>query len=169
MPRVYQITGVNPQPWVAPNFSAGGKGMRGRAYADEQMKVYKLAVKDELQLQNAHLHLESASRLLTVRFYLWRQLEVSDENARHHGHEADATNCQKSLEDALQGLAYGNDRRNRDVRTVIVEQTRDTIPHILIVIDGFKIDAVLKEVAKYPRPTHDIDPFPNILPETEIF
>ena len=48
------------------------------------------------------------------------------------GNYADSTNLQKSTEDALQGLLYGNDRETRYVSSEIVDQGPDVHPCIVV-------------------------------------
>lgn len=164
MESVYHITGVNPQPWVAPNFSGVGKAKR--AFTSETLRTYKSAVAEELPLQNAHATLLPKGTLVTARFYLWRQLESWEGG---HSMIADATNCQKALEDALQGILYVNDQSNRDVRTAIVEQEADTEPHIMIIIEKFTQLPLWLEVAKYPRPFVSDKHLSNINEDPNLF
>ncbi len=152
---MYHITGINPEPWEASRTAPGRKGgkMFVQHYSPEQMKAFQAAVKEELILQNGHLGMFPDGTFLTVTFFLWRRQEVAEmmegrttratelEAARRQQRAAwvDTTNCQKSLEDALQGLVYKNDKYNRDVRCVVMDQGPDVTPHITIVIKTFEV------------------------------
>lgn len=137
MIETYHITGINPEPWVAPEHGLGRKGGKVfvQTYKSSGLQSYQDAVKEEIVAQNGHLSDWSAAReeRLQVTFWLWRTLDQSEVDSRRRTRNvADATNMQKSLEDALQGLLYKNDRLNVDVRTIVVEQSADTMPHITI-------------------------------------
>lgn len=157
---VYDITGINPEPWTpghAVPLRRGGK-MIAIIVKDAKLKAFQMAVKEELPLQNGHAGLHSGD--LTVRFYLWRSTAA--------GQPADATNCQKALEDALQGELYENDRSNRDIRTVIMEQGPTVMSHIRIEIEEFSEEGLPKLPA-----ISTIEPFPEdggwSPPEKEMF
>lgn len=68
-----------------------------------------------------------------LTFYVWRSRDIYEgANKRVRKSQVDATNIQKGLEDALQGVLFGNDRDVRDIRTVVVEQGVDVTPGIAI-------------------------------------
>lgn len=137
MIEVFHITGINPEPWVAPEGAIGRKG--GKVFVQFHKSAgltgYQEAIREEVVLQNGHLSewLAARDEKLQVTFWLWRTLDASEvDDRRRTRNVADATNMQKALEDALQGILYKNDRKNVDVRTIVVEQTSDTMPHITI-------------------------------------
>lgn len=127
------LSGINPEPWTAPLAAAGRKG--GRVYAtvskSASLKAYQQAVREcamdalnELDDDIEPIHDDNVS----LRFWLWRQLLPSGVGS----HRADATNMQKALEDALQGIIFENDRQVVDIQTVIVAQREDVEPLIVI-------------------------------------
>lgn len=122
----YWVTGINPEPW-----SAGTpyrRGSHGLGIAkDGKLRAYQEALGEEFLQQNAHAVVQEGE--LSITFYFWRSSAF--------GNQADATNLQKATEDALQGFLYPNDRANRDVRSVIMEQGPNVDPHILIVVEPF--------------------------------
>lgn len=141
--QTYHVAGINPEPWVAPEASVGFKNGRRyvQFYTSDTVRSFKAAIKEELPKQNPHAQLWPETMLLTVTFYLWRQLDVSEDSKRKRRRKvADATNCQKLLEDSLQGILFVNDRDNRRVTTEIVEQDWDTIPHIAIRVKPYERD-----------------------------
>jgi Holliday junction resolvase RusA-like endonuclease len=116
----YIIWGVNPEPWRVPGFTH-----RGRAIVpvkDGKCEAYQEALAEEIVNQNPNLKMHKGE--LCVEFFLWRSTAFNM--------PADATNCQKATEDALQGVLYENDKSNRHVTTVICEQTPLTFPAIMV-------------------------------------
>jgi Holliday junction resolvase RusA-like endonuclease len=118
----YQISGINPEPWTPALIPRRGQPVKGG-----KLEAYQAAIKEELPLQNAHFIQHEGD--LSCWFFVYR--------SSAHGKQADATNIQKATEDALQGVLFGNDRYNRDVRCVIMEQSPTTNPHLYIRIGDF--------------------------------
>jgi len=118
----YQITGINPEPWTPALIPRRGAPVKGG-----KLEAYQAAIKEELPLQNGHLTQHEGD--LMCWFFVYRSSAF--------GKQADATNIQKATEDALQDILFGNDRYNRDVRCVILEQSPTTDPHIYIMIAPF--------------------------------
>lgn len=164
LPFVYHLTGVNPHPWVAPNSSTGRRDGKiyTKHFTSESLKTFQNAVREELPLQNGHVELLPKDMSLKVTFYVCRELDVPEDHKRHAAHWADSTNCQKALEDALQGIIYHNDKLNRDVRFVMVEQSNTTEGHIIIVVEEFDPAALAKELLKYPRPHYEQQTTSNV-------
>ena len=133
----YWVTGINPEPWaIGTPFRRGSKGLG--ISPNGKLKAYQEALKEEFPQQNAHAVLHEGE--LSVQFYFWR--------SSAHGNVADATNLQKATEDALQGLLYVNDRSNLHVQSDVMEQTPETSPHILIVVEPWvRPEIVLPESA----------------------
>lgn len=116
---------VNPEPWETGGLSIHRKG--GKTYPmmvpSGQLVAYKEAVREELEGE-APL----PWREFQLTFYFWRKLESSltvEKGRKVTRHQVDATNMQKALEDALQGVLFGNDRDVRRIESVIVEQSTD--------------------------------------------
>ncbi len=116
---------VNPEPW-----ETGGLAIHRRngkmfptMTPSGQLEAYKESVREEL---------EGCERLpwreFRLTFYFWRKLESSltvEKGRKVTRHQVDATNMQKALEDALQGVLFDNDRNVRRIESVIVEQSSD--------------------------------------------
>ena len=124
----YWVTGINPEPWTPGTAYRRGRGA-GIA-KDGKLKAFQEALAEEFVHQNAHAVMQEGE--LSITFYFWR--------SSAHGNQADATNLQKATEDALQGVLYPNDRTNRDVRSIIMEQAPEVSPHILIQLEPFVRD-----------------------------
>lgn len=128
---------LNPEPWTSPNVAtqrvAGGRVVP-RVYKDEGLCVYQEAVKEMLDGRNMLIF--DPGQKIALEFYFWRRLPdyTTDAQRRARKHEADATNLQKALEDALQGILFENDRDVVDIRSRIMEQGHDTEPLIAIKI-----------------------------------
>lgn len=150
--NIYHITGINPEPWTASQAARGKTHIS--FYKQAKLVAYQQAIKEELPLQNGHIFQYPKDTPIRIEFFLYRQLDGDDEK-KQRANWADATNLQKSTEDALQGILYDNDKRNRDVRTVVVEQTPETEPHITIIVWIFDPAIARTEVAKYPRPIYN--------------
>lgn len=133
----YAIDGVNPEPWEASQTAVGYRngGHYVQHYKSEQLKAYQESVADLFKDQNPEHHFFEGPIELT--FYLWRAMadyEVGD-GQKSRAHQADATNCQKALEDALQGILFKNDRDVVQTQTRMMEQGADVTPRILIRIN----------------------------------
>lgn len=122
------IEGINPEPWTAPEIG------RGRVFKKETLRTYQNAVKEciESEFEGCVPAFDKGVRL-AEKFYFWRQLDMAEIGGRNRRRkEADATNMQKALEDALQGVVFPNDRAVIDVQSRIVEVGVDVEPRILI-------------------------------------
>lgn len=134
---------VNPDPWAIGPIGVGRRNGKMYPYVGQnaQLAAYKETVVD--QLKDA-VPLGPGEYVLT--FYFWRRLDSHESGKKH---QADATNLQKSTEDALQGVLIGNDRNVRDIRSVIVEQSSETKPCIVIradIWDGYDDSEIPDEI-----------------------
>ena len=115
---------INPEPWRVPPMSAV-RSKNGRlivkADRDAGLAAYQEAVREELVDKQAQL----MDPPYLLKFWFWRKLE---KNAK----EVDATNMQKALEDALQGIVINNDRFVREISSHAVRQDATTPGMILI-------------------------------------
>jgi len=123
---------IQAQPWTTGRISIGRKagGVHGYLSPDAQLQQFQEAVREEL-LDADPLPPEQRYKLT---FYVWRAIETyTTPSGRHVTKKAvDATDIQKGLEDALQGSLIGNDRDVAEIRTVLVEQSAETEPFIVI-------------------------------------
>lgn len=128
---------INPVPWTSPTVSVGRRNGKPfpMVYASAELKAYQEAVREAVAPMWVEPPLEGD---LWLSFKFWRDLPLGvmdDEKARNRrAHIADATNMQKALEDALQGILYKNDNRNQKVESEIVVQAAGTRPAILVQI-----------------------------------
>lgn len=131
--QFFYIEGINPQPWTASEGSAGRKDGKFRItfYKAAGLEAYQAGVKEEMQLH--YPEVVPRAGVFALEFWFWRQLETTELDTRKgHRNQADATNMQKALEDALQGILYTNDRNAVTVCSHVVDQQADTKPRILI-------------------------------------
>lgn len=132
---------LNPEPWAVGTIyrTKQGAGMS----PNPNLVAFQKAVREELM---DHKFLPDTYRKIT--FYFYRQqaqyLDMSDKIRSRN--QADATNMQKALEDALQGVLFENDREVRDIRSVIVQQGFDVNPMILIRAEHVEPDQRLFEL-----------------------
>lgn len=129
-PRWYVLK-VNPEPWAVGEAGVGKKGGKffARVSPSAGLVAYQNAVREEL---SGVEKLPNGEYKLT--FFLWRQQSqyISASDKRVTKHVADATNMQKGLEDALQGILFDNDRNVQDIRTVIIGQSPEVEPLVII-------------------------------------
>lgn len=123
----YSVEGINPEPWESPDASVGrrkGGGFFVQMHSSARMRNYQDSIREEFARQNPNA-IDMHSVALSVQFYLWRDAT---------GKNVDATNCQKALEDALQGILYSNDTNNAFVSTFLFQE-KGIEPFILIRIE----------------------------------
>lgn len=122
---VWVISGINPEPWTAPQVSVGRRGGKivPTVFKRESLRSYQEAVK-EFILSN--FDPEPTDCELDITFYFWRSLETE------RSKKADATNLQKSTEDALHDLLFLNDSQVQKITSFIVDQKKDIEPTIII-------------------------------------
>lgn len=127
----YIFDGINPEPWEAPQASTGRRGKKifTSMHSTAKQRNYQEAIKemaDDLLLEQPFF----INPPYDVRFFFWRDTTGG-------AMVADATNLQKSTEDALQGKFYSNDRYNPAVSSVIIDQGAHVLPAVLVVIGQF--------------------------------
>jgi Holliday junction resolvase RusA-like endonuclease len=138
MKRVLWIKDINPEPWTAPNVSIGRSGSRifPRVHKSARLDNYQQGIAESIKAAYPDIAMERPDSTLVVQFFFWRQLEgyttATGRSSRRH--VADATNCSKALEDALQGILYKNDSQIAAPLPVMVEQQATTKPLIIIVV-----------------------------------
>lgn len=115
---------LNPEPWAIGTAHARGIS------PNPGLVSYQKAVKGELEGEQM---LPPNMRRLT--FYFYRRIDKYLDAADHRRsrNAADATNLQKGLEDALQGVLFENDREIRDIRSVILQQDASVDPPFIII------------------------------------
>ncbi len=121
---------INPEPWAVGELSLGRKNGKlfPKMSPNKQLQAYQDAVREALEDQDM---LPVGQYSLT--FYFWRlRSQYQGRTRRVRKHQVDATNMQKALEDALQGMLFDNDRNVQDIHSVIVGQGPDINPKILI-------------------------------------
>lgn len=120
----YEIYDINPIQWQTGVASAGrknGKIVANRLSKSPELAVYQEAIKEHFENLSPPPPIYSFPSGIRLEFY-FRQ--VREEWKNDHGrtvkrNRRDATNLQKALEDALQGVLYVNDSLVVDVRTVV--------------------------------------------------
>jgi Holliday junction resolvase RusA-like endonuclease len=134
------IRGLNPEPWEPSRAAPVRKGSKLTVahYKPAKLETFQAALIDTLERHENDPYVSpwepQGNHVLKVHFWLWRTQEVSTRQSgrKHRAHQADATNMQKAIEDACQGILFGNDRDNRHVATTIVDQGHDIEPRIII-------------------------------------
>jgi len=161
--------GLNAEQWAIGPLDIGRKngGVFPRIGPNLQLVAFQEAVREAL------LDVEPLPPgEYSLTFYIWRSRDTYEGTRKKvKKSQVDATNIQKGLEDALQGVLFGNDRSVRDVRTVVVEQHADVTPRIAIrasVWVGFNPDELpqfvwdkLDECTEAPEPQLQIWRGPN--------
>jgi Holliday junction resolvase RusA-like endonuclease len=130
----YIVPNLNPVPWSSPSVSIGHKNGKPfpMVYAATEMKNYKQALKDEIERMYPDAPLIEDE--IALRFFFWRRLDLGDKKKgrKSRGHVADATNLQKSTEDALQGVLFKNDIQVIHTESWLMEQTDETKPLLVV-------------------------------------
>lgn len=141
----FVIDGINPEPWTASTSATGRHGGKfvTRHFKDEKLATFQEAVRESLRVD--YPKVVPMDGPVALRFQLWRQLGKGI-------HEADDTNLQKGLEDALQGVLIVNDRQVKQVHATLMEQSIETTPLIVIGIKRFGFSKTFSDsLAAYYR------------------
>lgn len=119
---------LQPENWEVGSAGASRSNGKIRGYVapSTKLKAFQEAVREELSHQ--HPVLEDGE--VTLNFFLWRNIQKGVRRA-------DATNMQKALEDALQGVVISNDRNVRSVSTHIMQQDSDAPSKIVVQVKPF--------------------------------
>jgi hypothetical protein len=147
MDRFY-VLAMNPLPWKVGPVTTGRKGGKifGRVGPDRELQGYQEGVRELLE-DKAYMYTGDVE----VRLWFWRNMEpyLTPQARTHRKHQADATNMQKAIEDAIQGVLIENDRNVRRITSTIVEQAHDIEPCVVIQIlpwQGFDPDVLPEHV-----------------------
>lgn len=129
------VVPLNPEPWAVGPLSvirAGNKTIP-KIGPNRQLKEFQLAVKEQLD------GVVPEKGEVEVRIFVWRRIEEykTHQAKSARSHEADATNMQKAIEDAIQGCLITNDREVRKISTTVVEQSTNAISMIVIHVKPF--------------------------------
>lgn len=128
--KIY-VLDLNPEPWEVGKISSGRKNNKtwSRIAPVPNLVAYQNAVREVLEGQE-FLPWDK----IELTFFFWRQqaryLDQGDKIRQRN--IADATNMQKALEDALQGVLFKNDRSVKDIHSLIVEEGPEVEPKIVI-------------------------------------
>lgn len=127
----WYVLHLNPEPWAV------GTVAYNRVSPNLTLKAFQEAVREELCDEEP-----LPSGEYRLRFFLWRQQAkyLDDKDRVKHRNQADATNMQKALEDALQGILFDNDRNVRHIGSVIMAQGPEVEPCIVICASNFVQD-----------------------------
>lgn len=141
--------GLNAEPWSMGKpsmiFNPKTKKYFPKYSPSPSLKQYQNAVREELLAQGA----EVEPGLYKLRFTFSRQLEKAmGRDFTLTSNNADVTNMQKATEDALQGVAIGNDSAVIDVGGRMAgPQTVSAVPWVVIEVwsglESYKLDPPL--------------------------
>lgn len=165
----YLIEDINPVPWKASEFGGRAKNGRVIVHKPEVLRDYQQAVKDEFKNYYPDAPVIKDS-FIDLTFFFWRKIEVWEAAGERGGRSqiADATNLQKGLEDALQGVLFKNDRQVKRVRSEVMQQEEDTDPAILVRVAYWwgptpGLDAVRGRLHRTPAvPASNFRPDPGV-------
>lgn len=132
------IDGINPEPWTAPEIATGRSGGRiyGRAVKNPGLTAFQEAIKDDLGINYPDFVPFEGD--IQLELFLWRELPAySTDRGQVRKHTSDATNMQKAIEDALQGIVMANDRQVQKITSEIIEQGADVEPRILVRVEDY--------------------------------
>lgn len=127
---------LNPEPWAVGDISVGKTS--ARLSPNPNLVAFQNAVREALSGET-----KVPKDFRRLEFFFWRQqaryIDAGDRVRQRN--QADATNCQKGLEDALQGVLIENDRDIVDIRSVMCDQGPKVEP--LIIIHAQRVPAAL--------------------------
>ncbi|AMS03440.1 RusA-like resolvase [Gordonia phage Benczkowski14] len=156
MTATYRVWGVglNPEPWAMGKptmiYNPKTKKHWPKYSPNRQLKAYQDAVRAELQARDVQVE----PGMYRLRFTFSRQLEIAvNRTSTSTSHVADTTNMQKATEDALQGVAIGNDRDVIDVGGRLAgPQMVSTVPYVIIEVwsqlETYELDPPLGDPAQ---------------------
>src|SRR6478609_2923648 len=101
---------INPQQWAVGPLSVGKKN--GKAFPimgrNQELHAYQESIRE---LLGKFSPVKFEPGFIQLKFWFWRRLDTYEGSSRKvTGNAVDATNMQKALEDALQGVLFDNDR-----------------------------------------------------------
>lgn len=146
--KILWIAEFNPEPWTVPSPGIGRKGGKVFPYLvkDQRVKDYQEGIR--VNVQNAYtIEMFDPEQPLILEMFMWRKLDEYETTRKTQRHVADATNCGKALEDALQGILFKNDRQVTSSMPTIIEQRATTEPLIIVVASPW--------LSESPIPTSD--------------
>jgi Holliday junction resolvase RusA-like endonuclease len=137
----WYLLDINPEPWAIGSVVLGRR--EGKVYGNigrnQQLWNYQQAVKQELKKLNPKIETRE-DYIICLDLYFWRELpSYQGSTKKIQKHIADATNLQKGLEDALQGVLFINDRSVGGVRSSIVAQGPEVQGRIAIGVASFPL------------------------------
>lgn len=130
----FVLPGINPVPWTSPELAIAKKDGKPYpvAYAAEPMKDYKRAIADAMRRR--YPDIDPIEDEVGLRLFFYRRIE----ELKRHGSRssrsnfADATNLQKSTEDALQGVLFVNDSQVVNATSWVMAQHDGVEPCVII-------------------------------------
>lgn len=147
-----KIEGIDAEPWTAPSLSTGRSGGRvyPKAHKNAGLANYQNAIREAVQ-NSLPSGFEPWEHEIVLSFSIWRDLPEypSATGRKSKRKKADATNMQKALEDALQGILFKNDVQVRCITTIIRAQAKDVKPCITILMFDSNVEPK-DHVIEYP-------------------
>lgn len=133
--RWYKVD-LNPLPWTMGPIQRSKKGVFVGKH--QGLAQYQEGIKSSLRDQNAI----KVDGLFRMEIFFWRKIEEYEtaQARRARNKEADATNMQKAFEDGCAKVLFDNDKENRWVTSLVVEQNATCEPKII-----FSIEPISKE------------------------
>lgn len=130
---------TNPEPWRVPPMSPGRNKKTGKLIVvsgrDELVASYQEEIRDELFRQDSFM-MDPGYK---IEFFFHRIKETINTGSgrRNTRSNADATNMQKAIEDALQGVVIDNDTDTVDIHSRIVPSGSMTSePFVFVRVTG---------------------------------
>lgn len=133
------ILPINPEPWAIGPVGVTHNTGKARGFVGKNLQLdnYQKAVREMLTQQIAGIEgpeLFPMAVPCKIKFWFWRRLDSYQvvTGRKSSRNWADATNMQKALEDAIQGILTGNDKHNHQIGSEIVHQAEEVLPGIII-------------------------------------
>lgn len=136
MIKFFSLT-LNPEPWELGPLGTFRQASRWIPFVapNKQLQAYQDTVREALkpQLGASFRRIEAN---VGLSFFFWRRLDdyTTGTGRKHRRHGSDATNLQKGLEDALQGLVIKNDSQVRKVMSEMMDEGPNVDPGFIIAL-----------------------------------
>ena len=137
--RVYCLN-LNPVQWAIGPVTTMKRGGRTVPFVGRNVQLHNFKEAVRHEINRVYGPQEIMEGPIELKFWFWRDRPAykNYQPRTHRTHEADVTNMQKALEDALQGVLFKNDKQTKKVTSEEIDQDQDIWGHVIIEIDAYE-------------------------------
>lgn len=136
----WYVIDVNPVPWAIGPITTGRRGGRmiGMVGRNVELRAYQDAVREIVREQLSGETILDGP--VEMKLFFWRKMEeyTSPQGRGARNKEADLTNLQKAIEDAVQKILLTNDKNVKKHQSEIVEQHQGVNPMAVLAIRPYR-------------------------------